>query len=181
MTLTLFVSRYGKFAAAIVGAVTEAINLGIVPSSAQHYVTVIVTILTALGVYAVPNGPTAAQSAVEADVTGIKQALGPHFLNGGVAGVEQGLADLVANHVDAIERTVADGKAEIEALIHPQAAPVATFSTAPQTVGAPVATVPVDAATASGGNITPVAAEPVSPVEPAPADPIAILAALAAS
>lgn len=46
---------YRKFIAAVVGAVTSALSLGVLPESYNKYVSVAIVFLTALGVYAVPN------------------------------------------------------------------------------------------------------------------------------
>lgn len=73
--MATFLSRYGKFITAILGAVTEGINLGVVPHSAQNYVTIGVSILTALGVYAVPNAPV---PSVAATVTQTAAAVADH-------------------------------------------------------------------------------------------------------
>jgi len=49
--------RYSKFIAAVIGAVTEAINVGVLPQSAHNDVSIVITVLTALGVYGVTNTP----------------------------------------------------------------------------------------------------------------------------
>ena len=50
---------YSKFIAAVIGAVTEAINVGLLPKAAHNDVSIVITILTALGVYGVTNIPKA--------------------------------------------------------------------------------------------------------------------------
>lgn len=49
-------SDYRKVIAAIIGAVTTAIALGVAPEEWANYLAIAVTFLTALGVYAVRNG-----------------------------------------------------------------------------------------------------------------------------
>jgi hypothetical protein len=160
MNFTTFAARYGKLIAALVGAVTEGINLGIVPSSAQNYVTVILTVLTTLGVYAVPNGPTAAQAAVN-------DALDEHktTINENAA-----LIDSNGETLAQLERDVA----ELKAAAQPASA-VATGSTPSAGVTPDVA--PQPAAPAA----EPVVAEQSAPAEttadsvepPSMPDPIA--------
>lgn len=47
--------KYRKLVAALIGAVTEAVSLGLVSGPASKYLAVVVAFLTAVGVYAVPN------------------------------------------------------------------------------------------------------------------------------
>lgn len=71
MNLAAILGKYSKFITAIVGAVVEAINLGLLPHNAQNYVTVAISILTALGVYGVTNGPGAGPT-----LTGLSDRVG---------------------------------------------------------------------------------------------------------
>jgi hypothetical protein len=48
-------AKYAKGITALLGAVIEAINLGVIPHQAQNYVTIVVVFLTALGVTGIPN------------------------------------------------------------------------------------------------------------------------------
>jgi hypothetical protein len=50
-------ARYAKLIAALVGAVTTAIAVGVAPAETGNYLAVVVSFLTALGVYVVPNRP----------------------------------------------------------------------------------------------------------------------------
>lgn len=56
--------RYAKFIAALVGAAVQAASLGLVSGDAQSWVTVAVGVLTALGVYQVPNAEPAVAEGV---------------------------------------------------------------------------------------------------------------------
>lgn len=49
-----------KALVALVGAVAEAIDLGLLPDSVKPYLVVVIGFLTALGVYAAPNKPAGA-------------------------------------------------------------------------------------------------------------------------
>lgn len=49
------VSHVRKFVAAIVGAVGQAVVLGLLDDTAGKYLAVFVAAVTALGIYAVPN------------------------------------------------------------------------------------------------------------------------------
>lgn len=48
-------TKYRKLIAALVGAATTAVGLGLLPSPADQWLAVVVAFLTAYGVYAVPN------------------------------------------------------------------------------------------------------------------------------
>ena len=49
--------RIAKFLTALAGAGTQIVALGLVEGDAQHWVAVLVGLLTAAAVYAVPNEP----------------------------------------------------------------------------------------------------------------------------
>lgn len=51
------INQIRKLVAAIIGAVGEAISLGLLPDPASKYLAVAVAFLTAVGVYMVPNDP----------------------------------------------------------------------------------------------------------------------------
>lgn len=55
MNVATILSKYAKGIAAIIGAITMAINYGIIPHQAQDYVAIIISVLTALGVTGIPN------------------------------------------------------------------------------------------------------------------------------
>lgn len=46
-----------KFVVAILGVLAQALTLGLVPDDIKSYVVVIVSVATAVGVFAVPNRP----------------------------------------------------------------------------------------------------------------------------
>lgn len=48
-------SRYSKLIAALVGVVSQLVALGVVDESVNEWVAVVIALLTALGVYVVPN------------------------------------------------------------------------------------------------------------------------------
>lgn len=60
MNIVGVLSKYSKFIAAAIGAITMAINYGILPHQSQSCVAIIISILTALGVAGVPNSPSTA-------------------------------------------------------------------------------------------------------------------------
>jgi hypothetical protein len=78
VSFSVLIARYSKGIAAIIGVVTEAINLGLIPHSAQNDVTIIVMLLTAAGVIGVPNGPTAEVAALKDVVVEHKTVLNGH-------------------------------------------------------------------------------------------------------
>lgn len=47
---------YRKFIAALAGAAALAVSEGLVPDTVERWITVAIGFLTALGVYAIPNG-----------------------------------------------------------------------------------------------------------------------------
>lgn len=54
-------ARIAKFLTALAGAGAQILNLGLVDGEAQHWITVVVGVVTAAAVYLVPNqepGPT---------------------------------------------------------------------------------------------------------------------------
>jgi hypothetical protein len=53
------VSRMAKFLAALAGAATQAVSLGLVEGTARSWATVIIGVLTAGAVYLIPNQATA--------------------------------------------------------------------------------------------------------------------------
>lgn len=48
-------ARIAKFLTALAGAAAQAVNLGLVSGDAQHWATILIGVLTAGAVFAVPN------------------------------------------------------------------------------------------------------------------------------
>ena len=78
-------SRYAKFIAALIGVATEALNVGLIPTSAQHWVTIAISALTALGVVGVTNGPSVAHVQLAAKVAALEQAVAIPKAHAGIA------------------------------------------------------------------------------------------------
>lgn len=74
MNIATILSKYSKFIAAAIGAITMAINYGIIPHQSQSYVAIIISILTALGVAGVPNNQSTITS-LHARVSNIEAQL----------------------------------------------------------------------------------------------------------
>ena len=53
------IAKYRKFVTAAVGCVALVVSYNLVSGSAQSWLVAILAVATALGVYAVPNKPTA--------------------------------------------------------------------------------------------------------------------------
>ena len=56
-------TRYAKFAIAVLGAASTAVAQGLVPDTVGQWLPVAIAFATALGVYAVPNTPPKGQQA----------------------------------------------------------------------------------------------------------------------
>lgn len=48
-------SRYRKLVVAVIGAAAVAVSRGLLPAEVGDWLTVLAPVLTALGIYAVPN------------------------------------------------------------------------------------------------------------------------------
>ena len=57
LNLNILKADARKALVALVAAAGELTALGVLHGTAQHYVTVAIAVLTAVGVYAVPNAP----------------------------------------------------------------------------------------------------------------------------
>lgn len=64
--LTVTVTEVRKFIVALVGAAAEAVNAGLVPGNVAKWVGIGIGVLTAAGVYVVPNKPAPAPAPVPA-------------------------------------------------------------------------------------------------------------------
>lgn len=51
-------NRYRKLIVALVGALSQALALGLLPAPGDHWAAVVIALATAAGVYATPNQPT---------------------------------------------------------------------------------------------------------------------------
>jgi phytoene dehydrogenase-like protein len=154
-TLAAVLTRYSKFIAAIIGAITEAVNLGYVPDSAQKAVSLAVAILTALGVVGVSNGPALADgTAIANDLASLKEQIGPLPAKGGLVSVTKHLAQIAEQHGKNLEAIVEAAKVDIQDLLHQpavsmdppttEAAPL-TLSEAPTPVAEPASQSQMDA------------------------------------
>lgn len=76
--VSLTLQRYSKFIAALIGIASEAVNLSYVPHSVQNGISIAISILTAIGVAGVSNGPAMADGvAIANDVASLKEQIGP--------------------------------------------------------------------------------------------------------
>jgi hypothetical protein len=170
-SLAATLTRYSKFIAAIVGAITEAVNLGYIPHAAQNYVSVAVSILTALGVVGVSNGPAMADgTGIANDLASLKEQIGPLPPKGGLVSITKHLAQIAEQHGQNLAAIVEAAKVDLMDLIHQKP----SFDPKPAVT---VAEPPTTTTTEAPVTVTPTVAEPVSET-PVAEDAVAALAKL---
>lgn len=69
-----------KFVAALIGALTTAVAVGVLPNEYNAYVAIAISFATALGVYAVPNEGLAEDEDTE-DISELIEAYRENLLN----------------------------------------------------------------------------------------------------
>jgi hypothetical protein len=143
------------------------VNLGYIPHAAQNYVSVIVSILTALGVVGVSNGPAMADgTGIANDLASLKEQIGPLPPKGGLVSITKHLAQIAEQHGQNLAAIVEAAKADLMDLVHQKP----SFDPKP-------AVPPTTTTTEAPVTLTPTVAEPVSET-PVAEDAFAALAKL---